>query len=397
MDIQEITQGFKNVYIYGGGVLGLAFLSDVRKKGIRIAGIIDRRGRELVCGAEDYNGIPIYEDIEELGIKFSESIFAITSTNPQTIREIAQKIEEAGAKYFIVNDGKSVYIDISGVCNLRCKSCQVCNHDKAMYQYTDRGFMSPLLYEKIIAKIKREIPDNKSIYLYNTGDPLLNKECSQIIEITHKYGMYAIISTNLSMEVDLDSLIKANPDCIKVSLSGFNQEIYSTTHNGGNVELVKKNLLKIKELIAKYNATTNIIIGYHLYVNNSGSEQINMVEFCRKCGFIFQSTTALYANPFKRWKLTDFSKDDIEFINTYYEYPNKILDEKVPDAPIYECGYLDNGLFIDYDGKMLLCCVPMHKDAIYTDYLSSNMDEINQKRRSNWICHECMRHGANFI
>lgn len=389
----------KDIYIWGLGVFGLALLADLRREGIKVKGIIDKRSRQLTCGAETYQGITLFKGIDEIE-SISDAFFVITATKPQSIREICESIkdtcvleEHRGVNYIIANDEKSIYVDISGVCNLRCKSCQVSNHDPCMYDYSNRGFMSTELYEKILSKIKKDFPQNKCIFLYIFGDPLLNKSLAEIIDITHKYGMYAILSTNLSMEVDMEKIVKANPNSIKISVSGFSQEIYGTTHNGGNIALVKANMYYLSYLIQKYKATTNVIVGYHLYNNNDGYEKEKMEELCQECGFLFQTVVAGYQNSFKRWGMAEFTDDDRNFINTYYSNPDDILHTLSMPKGINRCGYLDDGLFVDYDGKVLLCCSIMHKEGIYGNYLQNSLEDINNERRKSWICKKCMEFG----
>ena len=396
---EKLLGNDKKIYIWGLGVFGLALLSDLKKDGVNICGIIDRRSKELVYETPVYRDIPLYEDIEDIEDigNLNNAYFIVTATTPPSIEQICKRIQDFGGIHTIIASGrKSVYIDISGVCNLRCKSCQVSNHDETMFDYHNRGFMKSELYEKIIKKVKRELPEVKCVFLYIFGEPLLNRNLPDIIKITHEQGLYAILSTNLSMEVELEKIIQANPDCIKISLSGYSQSIYSTTHNGGNIDLVKANMLKMKDYIKKNHASTSVIVGYHLY-NNNLQEETQMKQLCSECDFLFQSSKAEYCNVFKKWGLAEFSTEDKKFIEQYYSNSKEILNKlPIKNKNASGCGYLDEGLFIDYNGDVILCCSVMHKDAVFGNYLSKDLDEINKSRKCSWICKACMEHGTNW-
>ena len=62
----------------------------------------------------------------------------------------------------------------------------------------------------------------------------------------------------------------AEPDIIKISLSGFYKEAYDKTHTGGDINLVKSNLYKLKYLIDRYKKDILVDINYHKYIDNSG-------------------------------------------------------------------------------------------------------------------------------
>jgi pyruvate-formate lyase-activating enzyme len=73
-----------------------------------------------------------------------------------------------------------------------------------------------------------------------------------MIRFLKQNGLYVMISSNLSIKKNLEEVIRAEPDEIKISLSGFTQEVYSRTHVKGNIELVKQNMILIRDLMDKF-------------------------------------------------------------------------------------------------------------------------------------------------
>lgn len=389
--------GKKNIYIYGGGVFGLCVFKWLRDNDYKICGIIDKRADDLKN--KQYMGVDIIHPRVLAGLDPRDSLIVITASKPQSVDQIIKTIKDYSKdfEYEVMNGRSTIQIDISGMCNLKCKSCPVGNSPSGVFNENNRNFMTPECYEKIIKKIKKELPENRCIFLYIFGDPCLSPYLTEIIDITHKYGLFAIISTNLSMSLDIQKLIKHQPDCIKVSVSGYTQDIYGSTHNNGDVRLVKSNLYQLRYYMDILKKETNIVVGYHLYNNNQG-ESSKMEELCKELGFLFQPVKAAWNNNHKKMGLDKFEPEDIKFITSYYENYKEIL---LPLSTDYGkdkyCGLLEEGLFIDWDGRVLLCCTMRREDAkLPFYYLDVSLEQIKEERKKHYICNECIAHNLEW-
>lgn len=287
---------------------------------------------------------------------------------------------------------KEVYIEVSGKCNLRCMSCQVSNRNTKYVNYDKRVPMKKELFESVITKLKSELDDFKYVYLYIFGEPLLNPELPDIVRIIHKHNLLAIISTNLSLKANIEELMEAEPDCIKVSVSGFSQDVYSTTHNGGNVELVKSNLEKISRYNRDCEKNIPVVVGYHGYNNNQGVEREQMKEFCQMQDIFFQYTNAWYSQRVKQWKMLEYTEEDISFVRKLYDNPEEILYPPVVNST-RDCYYIENGVFIDYKGDITLCCIGLNDNASYGNYLCTTLEEANKRREKSELCALCRKYG----
>lgn len=185
--------------------------------------------------------------------------------------------------------------------------------------------MSFELFCKILDKVQIELPHCLGIFLFNYGEPLLSPDLPKMIQEIHSREMIAIISSNLSVEYDFDSLLIDPPDIFKISISGFTQKIYETTHNGGNIHLVKTNMYRIRMIEDKLKTRVNVVVGYHVYNNNQGSEYIAAEELCKELGFLFQPRKANFCNIPKQAGIDPFSESDIRFISEYYPNSKEIL------------------------------------------------------------------------
>ncbi len=263
--------------------------------------------------------------------------------------------------------------------------------------------MTPDLFGQILEKIKREMPEKRVVNLYIFGDPMLSPYLFDIIDLIHENNMFAAVSTNLSMEIDFKMLMEHSPDCLKVSLSGFTQEIYSTTHNGGNIWLVKSNLYKMRYMMDRYRNTMRVIVGYHLYKNNGGEEERQMALLCKELSFLFQVKTGIYWNIRKKIGIDQYNDSDLQFIDKYCivnESLQGVTDRESENHGPLTCGYLEEtnkSLFIDHDGKVMLCCNFRSDDAIFDyTYLDTPISVIQEDRCKHFLCKACIKNGLNY-
>ena len=119
---------------------------------------------------------------------------------------------------------KKIYVEITNICNLKCKFCPTTNRNKE--------FMSLENYEKIIRKIHNY---TKLVCLHVKGEPLLHNQLEDILKILEKYNLKANITTN-------GTLIKEKLEIIKraKSIRQINFSIHSITQN----ESLNKQYLK---------------------------------------------------------------------------------------------------------------------------------------------------------
>lgn len=397
-EVMEILKGKKwiekNIWICGLDIISFGVMDKLKARGKSIAGIIDKNFDKptRLFGTTIY---PI-SWLKEGGLE--NPWFVITAFKKKHRIEYERFIDMIYGEnlYVDASNTREIRIDVSGVCNLRCPSCQVGNYSRSDFDYSGRGFMDETLFGQILDKIQKEVPDNPAIYLFTLGEPFLNRKLPKLIEKVHDHGWMAVLSSNLSVDTDMEEVMKSAPDVLKISVSGFYQKIYGTTHVGGNIERVKANMKEIRRLIDKYGLATRVMVGYHVYSNNQGDELFHMKEFSQKLGFLFQPTPALYFNMFKRTGLTPFLPEEKCFIKDYYDDGETIL--KIPEKQWVKdervCRNFKDKLFIDYDGRVMLCEL-FHRDGIYKNYLDVSMEDIQEWRQNHWICQRCRSYGMD--
>ena len=91
-------------------------------------------------------------------------------------------------------------------------------------------------------------------------------------------------------------------------------------------------------------------------------------------------------------------EEDVEFISKYYKDSETILNCLTrTKGKQLKCGLLDNGLFIDFDGRVLVCCGYRRDDAVLPfNYIDTPLKLIQQERRKSYICRECVAHNLEW-
>ena len=394
--IYESKKIGKKIYLWGLGVQGLACLNKIEQEGIKIDGIVDMKAHEISRGFAFGYPMMTFEELQNKE-NISNVYFLIAVSTYKSIFSIEQTCKNAGLKekddYCYVGNRKMLFVDVSGRCNLKCPSCMVANHTEGSIAYDQRKFMSVEMFQKVIRKAKKDWQGCECVSLFNFGEPLLNPNIDKMIQIIREEKYSSVISTNLSVDIDLKKIVKVNPDIIKVSLSGYSQKIYETTHTGGDIRLVLSNMYKLKYYIDKYKSETKVLVGYHLY-NNNREEGKKIKSICEELNFVYQPCEAIYNNIFKITGKEEFTLQDKEFISKYYPNPDIYLNNQDYGDATKECARITDFLFVDWDGKIILCCQTLHDKCLMgINYLDVSIEEIQEARKNHPVCVWCKENG----
>ncbi len=307
-------------------------------------------------------------------------------------------------------------MEINSQCQLACPSCTKGNLGTG-YEHLN-GLMPLELVDKCAEKIHNE--NNKAIvFLYGNSEPFLHPKLPECISTVKKYGLRCEMSTNLNYLQRVEETLEAHPDFMIISLSGFTQEVYVKGHTGGKIDKVKANMKIIGEANSKLENPVPINVNYHIYKDNAHELEL-MREYASSCGIgLFTSNARAIS-----------MENTIQYVrekdpeSTPYEVQgpdwNKLLPPPtqqwrdtmdrllIPPQNAREM-YKDHAqstlcpvgagamfTFIRHDGKVSLCaCVADRRITISDDYLSTNVDEMVERRVNHSICQQCSKYKLN--
>ena len=290
-------------------------------------------------------------------------------------------------------------VDIVGRCNLSCPSCPVGNMSGTPLQ---SGYMTPELLDQIVRKATSEC-NVANFALYNWTEPFIHPKLPAMIRTVKAHQIGCDISTNLNLGKQIDAVVAANPDTIKISVSGFHQKNYGVTHRGGNIELVKENMKRLAYAKTISNSTTRILVIFHRYIDNQ-SEEAAMREFAAGLGFDFTTYWA-YLMPIEKNlaflghtegmpKLTDEDQALVDRL----ALPLSEALEVSRKSKLSRCKLRDSQMAINSQGKVMLCC-SVFDQSRYTlaDFLTTPLKDLQKKKHSHDMCTTCMGEGVHVL
>ena len=253
---------------------------------------------------------------------------------------------------------KKIYIEITNICNLKCKFCPDTKRLKKSMSIND--------FEKIIKKIH---PYTKLVCLHVKGEPLLHNDLENILKVLEQYNLKTNITTN-------GTLIKNKLDILKKSNSvrQINFSIHSITQNKNiNKEYLNDIFKSVEEL-------NDVLISYRLWnmkdinENDINNEIIKEIETYYHIDNLKQK---LIENDFIKIKDNIYINQDIEF--TWPDITKEDLIEKG------RCLALKEQIAILVDGTVVPCCLDNNGDISLGNILYENLEEILNKEKTKLI------------
>jgi MoaA/NifB/PqqE/SkfB family radical SAM enzyme len=235
-----------------------------------------------------------------------------------------------------------------------------------------------------------------AVALYNWGEPLLNPELPDIIEICNSKGINAAISSNLSFKKDFADTIKAKPTWFRVSTSGYGPS-YEVTHTGGKWDLLLENMYKLRNLREQYHPEMIVDVFYHIYKDRS-EDYKKMAELCAKLNFTLRVRHAALApldnieSIIKGRQVNDAIKktQSLQMLSV-----NEAMEiaRRNKDLP---CPYL-RCLWITWDLKIMQCMEWYNPSLVLTEsnFLDTPIQTIQNARASSDFCKTCRSEGIH--
>lgn len=300
-------------------------------------------------------------------------------------------------------------IEIAGNCNLRCPSCPVGNMPE---EPRARGLMPLTLFEQILDKIAQDRPDTPIvIHLFNWGEPLLHPQLHRFVHAIRARRWRSIVSTTLNIDRGLPELVQAAPDVLKVSMSGWTQQDYGSTHVRGQVDKVKANLRQLRSLMdqappadragmhAGMHAGMQVVVGYHLYKHNTaGAQQAR--AFAASLGFAYMENNAVLM-PVER---------NLDVLAGRADALTQDIVSRLPIHPVevarinrsrrsgqFDCELRFNMTAIDADGSVALCCGTYSRHLrLHPSFVQASRQELEEAKYRSTFCKECMGSGLAY-
>ena len=160
---------------------------------------------------------------------------------------------------------KRIVMEVFGGCNYTCQMCPQSNPGRGK-NFTRKMRLED--FERIIDEIVPKY-GKPQINLEGSGEPTMAKDLDKYISVVKKRNLKCFMYCNgarLNGKF-MERVIDAGIDFIRISIIGYNKEKYKQWMNIDNFELIKKNIIDLKNYIRKTKSKTQVST-YHLITDN---------------------------------------------------------------------------------------------------------------------------------
>lgn len=286
-----------------------------------------------------------------------------------------------------------ISVEILNYCNLHCPECPVGKNEIIAAK---RQNFDIHLYRTLINQLK---PTLGHVILYFQGEPFLNNNLSEFIQIAHQAKIYTSTSTNGQFlnSNNVNQIVSSGLDKIIVSIDGATQEVYETYRVGGNLN---KAIQGIKELVAakKLLKSMTPLIEIQFLVLKTNEHQMDEMKRLAKSLNVDKLT-------FKTAQLSDFEdgNDLMPTKNKYSRY-KKSKDGKfrLKGKQPNRCWRMWSGAVVNVNGEVLPCCFDKKSENSFGNIKENSFAEcwhskkgsdfrekIFQNRKQFEMCRNC--------
>ncbi len=236
------------------------------------------------------------------------------------------------------------YVETVLACNLACPECVI-----GVDNVKRTKKIMKLDEFKLISK-KLENHANL-IYLHKWGEPLMNKNIFQMIEIASKYA-HTHISTNgmLIDSIKAEKLITSGLGTLIISIDGYSQEVYEKYRIGGKVKKVLENIALLNKINNYYSNPVTILPQYIVFDHNY-HEVEEFKNFCQNLNLKY-----VFKKPYIRYGDKVKESEDPKYQRQKYNSKEEHL------SAISKCPHANSTMTITASGQLLLCAQDYNGD-----------------------------------
>ncbi len=254
----------------------------------------------------------------------------------------------------------SLFIEVTGVCNLRCVICHR-SHIREELGEMDLG---------TFARVARIFPYVESVCLMGIGEPLASKNILEMIAVCKSYGLSVGFNSNgvlLTPSLTKD-LILSGLDTFVFSIDGATKEVYEKIRIGSNFDKVIENIKTFTEMKKELNRNNPILGLEFVAITKNIHELLPYIDLAKKIGInkIVVSHVITFSEDQEKEAL--YNHSDPRHQQIWNEAISKARDLGIrlilPPSQAVEnsnCRFRPwKCLFVSWKGDVKPCCTYLH-------------------------------------
>lgn len=286
-----------------------------------------------------------------------------------------------------------LFVDISNSCNLTCPLCQMGQRKTVRRE----NRMTLDTYRSVIEPLKDYL---FQVFLFNWGEPFVNRDIYEIIAHTSRRNIGTIVSTNFNLPVDPEMLIDSGLEHLIISADGIDQNIYGKYRGGGNIANILRNLDKLVNA-KKKRRSRYPFIEWQCLVTRHNEAHLREIE---------REAMARGANSFRLASINFYSVEDTETAEKewlprnprYRSFSAERIAKKIKGGIRKPCFWLWRTAILNVDGGVIPCCLydvsswgnafeqgllPIWNGDTYTE--ARRRSKRGAERRQLLVCDSC--------
>ena len=282
------------------------------------------------------------------------------------------------------------YIEISGRCNAKCLYCCTGSGNHRV----NKAFMTASEFEEIVDRLfaLNFIAEGDIIALYNWGEPLLNPDFDEILQILGRKKLSASLSSNFIKDFSISEDSYKYIHNVVFSICSLEKENYKRIY-GTDVTKTLQNFDKFLENKNKYNPQIDVAVKWLRYTFNEGEEE-PVIEYFGKRNVTVYPNIYAYMNDgdafcsyLSSGKMNGYDLEQVKK-DLCFERIEYILDNYAKKD--FPCEF-KNRLMINESGQLSLCCTVTARNAEYNmgDIRKLDAEEIYQLIHNAKFCKVC--------
>lgn len=250
---------------------------------------------------------------------------------------------------------RKIYVEISNICNLRCRFCP--GTQRAPHAMTVEDF------SVLLPKLR---PYTDFLYFHLMGEPLLHPHLGEFLRLAEKAGFRVILTTNGTLLGEQQSLLLSSPALHKVNIS-----LHAFEANDLSVPFEQY----LDHCFAFGQAAQGTVLTVYRLWNQGGENERNAQ--------ILSQMEDFFPTPWVRERLGTRIGDRV-----YLEYGDKFdwPDRNAPEVgEALFCYGLRDQLGVLCDGTVVPCCLDHEGDLALGNLFSQSLEEILSSPRAQAI------------
>lgn len=262
------------------------------------------------------------------------------------------------------------YIEPTSFCNLRCPACPT----GLRVEERPSKSIDTRLFQAAIDEIGDYV---FRLWMYNWGEPLLHKQTPELIRYAKQKDLKILLSSNLSIPLTddyIDRLVGSGLDTLIVSLDGTSKETYEKYRLNGEFELVRKNMLRIRDAKKRVGTETPHVIWQFLVFRHNEHEIEEAMSSYHDWGAdsIKVASAEMPLPPYDK----GFEPSTLPQYNMY-DTDNALMRESEKQMTGGRpCSWLYGTFVLNPNGKVSPCCGTSSEQNDFGDYESGGFFKI---------------------